>query len=297
MTIFHAMKTGASQSFRNKKMVFLFFFCNFGFSLVLVLPVRSLIGKALGHRLASQELAGPFSFLAFADFMHKYGSGVSAILNSFLFLAFAYVILNSFLLGGVIGIFSQAEQNFTLRNFISKSGEFWGRFFRLLLISALFYGLIWMVNMGLASLMHAVIGETGRQSTSFILWIVRYIFILLILLTVAMIFDYARIETVLKDKHKMFRTTFGSMYFAFKNFPKTFGLYFILFLIGLLFIWTYNLVADLFSSPASLIILLLFIWQQFYMLSKFWLKLTFYSSQVNLYTNLTRASREESAVV
>ena len=71
--------------------------------------------------------------------------------------------------------------------------------------------------------------------------------------------------------------------FAFGNFWKTFGLALLLFITGIIALVIYNPIADLLHAPYSIVILLLFIWQQIYMVFRMVLKLTLYSGEVRLY--------------
>jgi hypothetical protein len=105
----------------------------------------------------------------------------------------------------------------------------------------------------------------------------------------AMVLDYARIHAVLNDERKMRVSLVQGLKFAFGNFLQTFGLVFLLFAVGAAALVVYNPVADSLSAPNAMIVFMLFLWQQIYMLFRMTLRLTTYSSQLELYRQLTAA--------
>ena len=80
--------------------------------------------------------------------------------------------------------------------------------------------------------------------------------------------------------------------FTFSNLHKTFTLSFLLFILGIVVLVIYNPIADLLSAPSVVVILLLFLWQQFYMIFRMMLRLTLYSSQFHFFQSV-----EESKMV
>ena len=107
----------------------------------------------------------------------------------------------------------------------------------------------------------------------------RYLSILLIYL----VFDYSRIHVVLSDERKMRKSLLAGIKFSFGKFLNTFGLSLLLFIFGAVVLVIYNPLADLLHAPLTVIILLLFLLQQFYMLFRMMLKLMKFSSQLELY--------------
>jgi hypothetical protein len=104
-----------------------------------------------------------------------------------------------------------------------------------------------------------------------------------------MILDYARIYAVLTDERKMLIALGEGATFAFKNFLSTFGLAFLLVITGAAALVIYNPLANNLSAPDALIVILLFLLQQFYMIFRATLRLTLYASQLDLYRQLAAA--------
>ena len=74
--------------------------------------------------------------------------------------------------------------------------------------------------------------------------------------------------------------------FTFANFRRTFTLGFAVFLLGVIGLVIYNPVANLFSAPNAFVILLLFIWQQLFIIFRSALRISLYSGETHLYKGL-----------
>jgi uncharacterized membrane protein len=109
------------------------------------------------------------------------------------------------------------------------------------------------------------------------------------LLLFGMILDYARIHAVLNDERKMRVSLQTGLKFISQNFLSTFGLALLLLVIGGMALVIYNPLANSLAAPSGLVILLLFLLQQFYMLFRATLRLILYASQLHLYRALESA--------
>jgi len=116
----------------------------------------------------------------------------------------------------------------------------------------------------------------------------RYISIILYFI----VLDYARIHAVTTDDHRMRISLWQGIKFGFGNFLKTFGLALILFAAGIIALIIYNPIADLLHAPLTIVIILLFVWQQVYMFFRMMVRLTLYAGEARLYHVI--CSREEA---
>jgi hypothetical protein len=103
------------------------------------------------------------------------------------------------------------------------------------------------------------------------------------ILLFVMIWDYARIHAVLNDERRVRTSLLQGMKFVFGNFLYTFSLALLLLVVGAVTLVIYNPVANSLAAPNTLIVLMLFVWQQIYMLFRTLLRLTTYASQLELY--------------
>src|SRR5262249_46885836 len=104
-----------------------------------------------------------------------------------------YLLLNTLLAGGVIGVFNSADGWFTMRKFWGEAGAYFWRFFRLALISLIFYGLAVGIYLLLRSpINNAVERASAFESVIYKRWAAMALLALL-LAFVNMVFDYAKI--------------------------------------------------------------------------------------------------------
>src|SRR5262249_3969454 len=143
-----------------------------------------------------------------------------------------YLLLNTLFAGGVIGVLNSADGRFTMREFWGEGGAYFWRFFRLMLISLIFYA----AAFGIYALLRWPMDNAAEKASAFApvlyeRW-TAMAFLALMCLFVNMVFDYARISTVINARKGMFREAFRSLRFAFRNFFSAFGLYLLIALVS-----------------------------------------------------------------
>ena len=100
---------------------------------------------------------------------------------------------------------------------------------------------------------------------------------------VLMIFDYARICTVADRRRNCFAITYSALKFSLRKCWRTIPLFgFNLLIVVLLFV-VYILVDNQFSNATLTSMLCLFAVQQIFILSRIWMRFSFYSSQMAYY--------------
>ena len=119
-----------------------------------------------------------------------------------------------------------------------------------------------------------------------IFWIIKYLIFLFFLFFIQMVFDYAKIRTVLEDRRDMFKTAMRSYGFAFKHFGRVMGLYWMIALIGIVLLAIFVFVKKLIPGSTGLGMLILFLWMQVYAYHRVGIKLLFAASQTSLYKDL-----------
>src|SRR5262249_49189962 len=138
---------------------------------------------------------------------------------------FSYLLLNILFAGGILDVFASKEERFAMRRFWAGCGAYFWRFFRLLLISLLFYGAAYFVYF----LISKPIDAAAKQAATFTpVFYQRWAAVLLLVLLftfVNMIFDYAKIGAVVGDRRRMFRETISALRFGVRNFFRAYSLY------------------------------------------------------------------------
>jgi hypothetical protein len=154
-------------------------------------------------------------------------SNVEAWLNGSLFLmpyagiaglGIAYMVVWAFLLGGIFDRFAHGEVSWTMERFFSASGRYFLRFLLLMVFSWIFYLLVLsMISPGLFGIIANATGDTTAERPVFFLTAGIYLVVALLLGFVNMVFDYAKIATVVNDHRNMFAAAWQGFRFVFPN--------------------------------------------------------------------------------
>lgn len=184
-------------------------------------------------------------------------------------------------------IFAGGEK-YTPSRFWGGAAAFFGRFLRLTLMAIPIAAALFCLRY-LVSLVQWIF--FGSDPYEYIIywgaWI-KMAVVFVALLLFGLIFDYARIYLVLTDNRKVRKSLWRGARFAAVNLKTTFGLAFVIFLTGWAAVIVYYFTSDIFSAPNWFIVISLLVWQQLYILFRMALRLTVYSSQTEMYRQLSR---------
>lgn len=267
-------------------MILIYYFVNLSFGLILMLPFRFVLGSFIGSSLMGERLAGKLDMDFLFEFLQNNVAGLASIKALILTIPVLYWLFSLFLSGGVLSVFASGEK-YNAQLFWSGAAKYFGRFLRLCLwcipVVALLFCLPFIWN----GIQRLIFGKDPFEYVKYYgAWIkvgLRCLSILLIYLA----FDYSCIHVVLSDERKMRKSLLTGIKFSFSKFLNTFGLSLLLFIGGAVALVIYNPLTDLLHAPLTVIILLLFLLQQFYMLFRMMLKLMKFSSQLELYRFLS----------
>ena len=203
------------------------------------------------------------------------------------FLGLLYVCTNTFLAGGFIGIYAK-EYPSTFTEFLMDGARYFGKFFRVALVALIVYYLFYAVLVDwINSSIQSWTQNEASETVPHTYYMIRNIVVLFVMSVLSMVFDYARVRMVVDERTSSLGATVAGGRFALANFLSTYGLYFLLIVIGFILIVLYALVESLISQNSYWPLVLLFVVQQLYMLFRLWLKANFYASQTRLYQGLS----------
>jgi len=284
--ILSSIKSGLTQTWQNKRMVLIYYLANLLFGVILMLPFRAMLSQFIGNSLMGEKLAGRLDMDFLFEFIKENPSFFSTYTVLFLLLFTAYWSLSLFLSGGAFSVFTSGEK-FSSSLFWGSAIKYFGRFIRLALWSIPVFAILLGVTFLWSGIERLVFGKDPYQYITYWSgWLqmgLRYIALIIYF----MILDYARIHAVTTDERRMRLSLWHGTKFALGNFWKTFGLAVLLFLAGIIALIIYNPIADLLSAPYSIVILVLFLWQQVYVVWRMVVRLVLYSSETNLFSNLS----------
>ncbi len=285
MKVWKVFGAGVRQVFHHKKLLLLFYVPNLLLAYILTVPVRKALQQVIGHSLVSEEVARFVNVAFLVDFSRERPGLVSALLAGVGAAMLITVFLNTFLLGGAVSSLTLRRTS-TWSDVLSDAASYFARFFRLLLLSLVGYALAvlvaFLLSRGFSALGQIVAAESGHFAGR----VGGLLLLLLLVLFVNQIFDYAKILTVRYDEPRARVALRQAVGFIFTDghFWRTLALYYLITACAGLAIFLYNTGASLLDSPNGFFVLLLFVWQQLFILTKVGIKLLYYGSQA-MYVN------------
>lgn len=286
--------TGLARASQNWKMVLLLLAANILISLPIAVPVFWLITQTSSERqMATTMLADTLDPHWMADFINQRlpGESPAAVGGQIGFLLLvmgvSYLLLNTLFSGGILEVFASEDGRFTMRKFWAGCGAYFWRFFRLMLVSLLFYGMAYLIYFLVRKPIDSAAEQAAAYESYFYKnWAVIALLVLLFAF-VNMVFDYAKIGAVIGDRRKMFRESFKAMRFGLRNFFRAYSLYWLIALISLggfaLLAWLRALV----HQASGLAVFAAILLAHLAMAARMWGRLTFYAAELDLYRRLT----------
>ncbi|MCP4604011.1 MAG: hypothetical protein GY847_26400 [Proteobacteria bacterium] len=280
-TISKCLSRGLRQLKKQKRLILPYYLANLFFALLVALPVGLLLKAFANGSLMQKHSTVGIQWDFLLEFIHYNKHAQSSLIGLAVVAAAAYWTLNLFLSGGALALFAGNEK-YSPRAFWGGNARFFGRFARLglmvLLILVLLLCARFVVDFGV----WLVFGSDPYQ---YILywsgWIKVGLGYIGILLTY-MIFDYARIDLVLRNETKTRRSLWRSVKLVCTNLQTTTTLALILFVIGAALPVLFLGLLGLAIAPNTATLILLFSLQQLYIISRMILRLTSYASQMEL---------------
>lgn len=309
MKIFWNFGRGFMATGRVSKMVLFLFVINLFFSLLLTIPMYHSLKDSFGRSEMGDRMARGFDYIWWQEFRDEakglettfspsiIGKGgiltnVESLIQMRFFssppilLVFGlfYIILHTFLAGGILTIFSQDVPRFTLKEFIHGAGSHFLRFFGLMLFSWVF---IIVVGGLLQDVFMSILSDISSNSLSevvpFFIQLGFSALIFILLLFIQMVFDYARIKVVLEESRNILKSTLEALVFVFKYPFSTFGLFYLIFLFQVAVTVIYILLKEIIPQSNFPWVLVAFIIQQLFIFAIIWIRCLLYSSQMQLY--------------
>ncbi len=290
--VFACLRAGLLRMWNAKRMILIYFLTNFIFGLLIMLPLRASLNSFLDSSLMGRRLAGTINMDFVFEFI-KHTPSIGGVLMSMLVVvSLLYWGINLFLSGGALAVFIQ-ENEYKRERFWGSAAWFFGRFLRLFLWGIPVFALLFSVQFIFLGLEKLIFGSDAYESvlywSKWLRTIVRYLGIVVFLI----IFDYARIYVVDTDIRSMGRAIWYAVRFTFTHLRRTFTLAFTFSLVGTVYLLIYNPVADLMSAPSLAVVLMLFLWQQLYMLVRMVIRLGLYASEVELHGGLLKLAEKK----
>jgi hypothetical protein len=279
MSIIKLFGQGFRAAVRERRMLVLLWFVSVLFSIVVVAPFYFLLESQFSRSLIGERLFAGTEVLWLGDLIYKFQALPPLLSGCLIGSGVLFLLLLVFLSGGIIGRIAAAEERFTLGKFFGDCGRYFGRFFRVFLLSLVGYFLIFGLIGRFLSLPFRLWSKgASTQWTPFLSSTFRLLVLLLLFSIVRMFFDYVKITLVVENSRKTLRTTLRNFGFIGRRFFQAWSLYL---LVGLLFVIStvIYLAAAKALPKAGIGPLLLFVWQQAYMAVRIWIGILFFATE------------------
>ena len=281
INIFSAYKNGLVTVWKEKKLLFWVYGFNLIFAYVLAMPISMMLSRALAKTTAAEKMLESFDYAIYSSIMEGFGQGIS-LGRLLISIGLFYMILNIFLSGGILSALIKG-QKLNITEFLSECVLYFNRFLKLFLISLVLLLMVFLLNMLLSRLFGYFTEEAATEHLSIILFMTRVIILVIVLAFINLLFDYAKIMTVVYDYHKMMETVKLALMFIMMSLIKTVGLYKLYLFTAVGIFLLYWVVESALQVSSGFMVLVFFIWTQIYMILKLWVRLGFFAGQYSFY--------------
>lgn len=293
-------------------MIILLLVINLLFSLILAVSMYHSLKGSFGSSLAGERMAEEFDYLWWEEFRDDAQGleltftpsliGKGAILNNLeglvqwqvfdlppilLIFGLLYILLRTFLAGGILSIYVKKDTKFSFGAFFQGAGSHFFRFFVLALLSSVFFLVIGKgVKGGFESILNTMRDTAFSEVAPFYWGLVFSAVLLFLFLFVQMVFDYGRIKIVMEDRSDILTATAEAFGFVFRHPGSTLGLFYLLLLVQIIFSVVYILLQGIIPDSSFSGVAIAFLLQQIFIFSMIGVRCWLYASQMELYRYL-----------
>ena len=274
---------------RGKRIVWVAWALTLVFAAVVAAPVAVLLAVDLGHSLFAARMLDNFDPQWMAEFAYaSRGWPLAALPPAAAVLGVGFALLTTFLTGGALAVFVSAGSYDTATFWEGCAKHFW-RLLRVLLLLLLAYLIVFLVTGAFGSIGRKIWGDGMEERPLVIFGWVRAAITVLLLLAVAMIFDYAKICIVAETGRSAFRAAAAALRFVARNPGPTAATYALLCAVAVALAAAYWTLSALLPRNTLAWLALVFAVQQAFVFARCWVKLWFLASQTELYMALRPA--------
>jgi hypothetical protein len=284
MSIIACGLKGIRDASARPKMVVVLWLANLLAAVPLYLVFSAAWGGAVGASGLGGSLASKTDMNAVVEVLTGSSSSLRNAMIVALGLAALYELAAIFLAGGILEtLIRKPGKGAFASAFFGGGGRFYGRFFRLSVVSLLLWvpaaGLYLVLDLALSAAFH----DPNLELLGFYLDIFRGAFALALFFLIKMIVDYARIRIAVRDSRGAAAGLLSAVRFVGRRPGRTLGLYCGLGLLGLGLLALYGLADSSLpkTSPAAVAAGLAL--AQIFILSRGWLKIVYQAGQMEFY--------------
>lgn len=313
MSILQAVISGIKSALSSKRLLVWLWLVNFVVALPVAWVMSESLTSSIGASLVHEKLRSGFDLGWFGEFSAAakgiettftptvLGAGafyanLEAWFSGEMFKGFPgivgigilYALLWAFMLGGILDRFAKPEGGFALSQFFATGGKFFFRFFRLIVLSGALYYSIYRFAGWLFRRIDVATRDVTVEQTVFLWTLLGAAVVVFLLCLVNMVFDYAKIATVLESRRSMLFAAVRGLGFVVSHPRRALGFYFGMGIVGVVLLAIYAWVAPGAGQSTTTGILLAFLMGQLFLAVKLGLRLAFFGGQMAIYNAASR---------
>lgn len=279
MTAAGALSSGLRAASRNWGLAALLLGVNLGLAAVLAVPLSADLEEGLAQKDAAQNMMSGFDYGWWSAWSERqtgaatafgpeilgvgfvfrnlelllggqlparlFDSGTAAapahVHGTILALGLLYLLVQTFLAGGVLGVLRSPSAGWTVRGLLHGSGFYFGRMFRLLLLTLCVDGLLFWLHAPLARFAETRAREAVSENTALVWLFGHHALLLLALLAVNLLAGYAKAIVVVEERSSAVLALVSSLGFCLRNLGRAVLHYAAILLLGvaLLAAWSW----------------------------------------------------------
>jgi hypothetical protein len=256
----------------SKKPLLVFFLYAVGFVLAMLVarPFYVTFLNEANTSVALDKLVADFDFMIFTDFFHQSQKAFQPFLPLIFTLGIVYLLLNTFLAGGILD--ATEQDKFKFPRFFEASAKHFGRFAMLLVF--LFIFLMVLVSLaGMFFFIFAAIAEGGSEK-DYILWMIPPLLILVYFVGFAVTMgDYGRVILFKSTTLSPYGAFWKAFSYIFKK-PTAIALFWVIIVLVIILSVVYLGIDSLIGMHSGLTIFVMFLVQQVFVFGRTFLKIS-----------------------
>lgn len=287
MNLAQLLSTASRRILSLKRLWALLWVFHLAVAATIAIPLATLASDNVARSVWASSLARQLDFAWIAEAMEHW-NGLPMITTGYAIAAAAVLILlsNTFFAGGALTVLADESQPYTPRRFYEGCGRYFWRLFRLFLVSLICYALVLAASGILNKIANKIWGDGMVAAPLVHFSYFRFVLACSLLALVNMVFDYAKIRMVRENRRSAFGAAVWAWKFVYRNFNLASRLFLALLGLGVLFALVYWAIRAVLPESAVGWLLLVFLFQQAFVLARIGLRLMFWSTQTFVYDEL-----------
>lgn len=276
------LKGGIRLVLKNKKFIILLWGTNIILSLVLTIPIYSMLFDNLQHSMLSDRLALNFNYFWFLQFRYLYDSAFDKLPFLFYSVVGVNVLVQTFYVGGMLAVFNNPKKNH-VSDFFYGGVKYWYRFMKVTLVTLLLFIILFEVDDILTDWIAWMLEDINSIFLDLIIRSIRYIILLLLIGIVTIITDYVDVYLALHDQTKVRKGFAQTLKFIRGRFILIFMIFMSVAILGALGAVIYNVIVIYVPRSPFYFLILTFILQQMLIIFRLSITMLFHATEVFLF--------------